>query len=93
MLSSKRRACARLSLNPPIGHDAIAPALPLDDPDAIPSDHATSVAEEVPSAGDFVVVAQSLGAFISSASLLPSYLTFLRWRATSCSYRLRLLIR
>ena len=46
-----------------IEHDAIAPALPLDDPDAHPSDHAAAVASATPARGDVVVVAQSLGAF------------------------------
>jgi hypothetical protein len=46
-----------------LGHEGIAPPLPLDDPDARPSDHAAAVAGAVPAAGDLVVVAQSLGAF------------------------------
>jgi alpha-beta hydrolase superfamily lysophospholipase len=46
-----------------IGHDAVAPALPLDDQETTPSDHADAVAEAVPRAGELVVVAQSLGAF------------------------------
>jgi alpha-beta hydrolase superfamily lysophospholipase len=46
-----------------LGHDAIAPSLPLDDQEATPSDHADAVAAAVSGAGDLVVVAQSLGAF------------------------------
>jgi pimeloyl-ACP methyl ester carboxylesterase len=46
-----------------LGHDALAPELPLDRPDAAPSDHARTVAGATPAGGDVVVVAQSLGAF------------------------------
>jgi Alpha/beta hydrolase family len=46
-----------------LGHDALAPPLPLGDSDAHPSDHAAAVARAVPSRGELVVVAQSLGAF------------------------------
>jgi pimeloyl-ACP methyl ester carboxylesterase len=46
-----------------LGHDALAPPLPLDDPDAHPSDHAEAVASATPDRDDVVVVAQSLGAF------------------------------
>jgi pimeloyl-ACP methyl ester carboxylesterase len=46
-----------------LGHDALAPPLPLDDPDARPSDHAAAVASATPRRDDTVVVAQSLGAF------------------------------
>ena len=46
-----------------LGHQAVAPALPLDDPEATPSDHADAVAAAAPTAGELVVVAQSLGAF------------------------------
>jgi hypothetical protein len=46
-----------------LGHDAIAPPLPLDDRSARPSDHAAAVASAVPRGVDVVVVAQSLGAF------------------------------
>lgn len=46
-----------------LGHQAVAPALPLDDPEATPSDHADAVAAAAPAAGELVVVAQSLGAF------------------------------
>ena len=46
-----------------LGHDAIAPPLPLEDGSAGPSDHAAAVASAVPKGVDVVVVAQSLGAF------------------------------
>jgi alpha-beta hydrolase superfamily lysophospholipase len=46
-----------------LGHDAMAPPLPLDDPDAHPSDHAAAVAEATPEGGELVVAGQSLGAF------------------------------
>jgi hypothetical protein len=46
-----------------LGHEALAPPLPLDDPDARPSDHAAAVAGAIPVRDDVVVVAQSLGAF------------------------------
>jgi pimeloyl-ACP methyl ester carboxylesterase len=46
-----------------LGHDALAPALPLHDQEATPSDHADAVAQAVPSDAELVVVAQSLGAF------------------------------
>lgn len=46
-----------------LGHSAVAPPLPLDDPGARPSDHAGAVARAVPSDRELVVVAQSLGAF------------------------------
>jgi pimeloyl-ACP methyl ester carboxylesterase len=46
-----------------LGHEALAPELPLDDPDALPSDHAAAVASATPPGRDVVVVAQSLGAF------------------------------
>jgi hypothetical protein len=46
------------------GHPAVAPALPLDDPDAGPSAHADAVVGAVGQIhGRLVVVAQSLGAF------------------------------
>lgn len=41
----------------------MAPPLPLDDPDARPSDHADAIARAVPRDAEIVVVAQSLGAF------------------------------
>ncbi len=46
-----------------LGHEAVAPPLPLDDDGATPSDHAEAVAAGVPRSDDVVVVAQSLGAF------------------------------
>jgi pimeloyl-ACP methyl ester carboxylesterase len=46
-----------------LGHDAMAPPLPLHDRSALPSDHAAAVASALPSGVDVVVVAQSLGAF------------------------------
>ncbi len=46
-----------------LGHEAIAPSLPLHDRSARPSDHARAVASFVPRRVDLVVVAQSLGAF------------------------------
>ena len=47
-----------------LGHDALAPPLPLDDEDAGPSDHARSVLAALPGdGGELVVVAQSLGGF------------------------------
>ena len=45
-----------------LGHDAVAPPLPLDDRGARPSDHAAAVVAALPRGAD-VVVAQSLGAF------------------------------
>ncbi|HEX3433216.1 MAG TPA: alpha/beta hydrolase [Solirubrobacteraceae bacterium] len=46
-----------------LGHEAIAPALPLDDARATPSDHADAVAAAAPRDSKLTVVAQSLGAF------------------------------
>jgi Alpha/beta hydrolase family len=46
-----------------LGHDALAPMLPLDDPNARPSDHADAVVAALPPDAELVVVAQSLGAF------------------------------
>jgi len=46
-----------------LDHDAVAPAVPLDDQTATPSDHADAVAQAVPKADELVLVAQSLGAF------------------------------
>ena len=46
-----------------LGHDALAPPLPLRDPEAHPSDHAAAVVSATPAGGHIVVVAQSLGAF------------------------------
>jgi hypothetical protein len=46
-----------------LGHEAVAPPLPLDDDAATPSDHADAVAAGIPGRQGVVVVAQSLGAF------------------------------
>jgi pimeloyl-ACP methyl ester carboxylesterase len=46
-----------------LGHEAVAPALPLDDDAATPSDHAAAVVAAAPDSDEVVVVAQSLGAF------------------------------
>jgi hypothetical protein len=46
-----------------LGHDALAPPLPLYDQAARPSDHADAVAGALPREAELVVVAQSLGAF------------------------------
>jgi hypothetical protein len=47
-----------------LGHEGIAPELPLDDEAATPSDHASAVVEALPEDGvELVVVGQSLGAF------------------------------
>jgi pimeloyl-ACP methyl ester carboxylesterase len=47
-----------------LGHEALAPPLPLDDDEATPSDHAEAVLGALPDdASDLIVVAQSLGAF------------------------------
>ncbi|MHB8233050.1 MAG: alpha/beta hydrolase [Solirubrobacteraceae bacterium] len=46
-----------------LGHEAIAPALPLEDARATPSDHADALAAAAPSDVELTVVAQSLGAF------------------------------
>ena len=49
------------------GHRALAPPLPLDDPDAGPSAHADAVVDAVRQLrGPLVVVGQSLGAFAAS---------------------------
>ena len=53
-----------------LGHEAVAPPLPLSDERATPSDHADAVASAVQDRGDLVVVGQSLGAF--SAALVPA---------------------
>jgi pimeloyl-ACP methyl ester carboxylesterase len=46
-----------------LGHGGLAPTLPLDDPDAAPSDHADAVVGVLPTDAELIVVAQSLGAF------------------------------
>src|SRR2546427_15330 len=42
-----------------LGHDALAPPLPLDDQAARPSDHAEAIARALPSDAEIVIVAQS----------------------------------
>jgi alpha/beta hydrolase family protein len=46
-----------------LGHDALAPALPLDDPAATPADHADAVIGALPEGREIIVAAHSLGAF------------------------------
>jgi pimeloyl-ACP methyl ester carboxylesterase len=46
-----------------LGHEGLAPPLPLHDQDARPSDHADAVTEALPRDAELVVVAQSLGGF------------------------------
>jgi len=46
-----------------LGHEGLAPPLPLQNQDAHPSDHADAVAAVLPRDAEPVVVAQSLGAF------------------------------
>lgn len=46
-----------------LGHDGLAPALPLEDEAARPSDHAAAVVAAAPADEEVVVVGQSLGAF------------------------------
>jgi pimeloyl-ACP methyl ester carboxylesterase len=46
-----------------LGHDALAPQLPLHEHAARPSDHADAVAGAMPRDAELVIVAQSLGAF------------------------------
>ena len=46
-----------------LGHEGLAPRLPLQNQDARPSDHADAVAALLPRDAEPVVVAQSLGAF------------------------------
>ena len=53
------------------GHQALAPRLPLDDPDAGPNDHTEAVIEAARQLrGTPIVVGQSLGAFAASLVLL-----------------------
>jgi pimeloyl-ACP methyl ester carboxylesterase len=57
------------------GHHALAPKLPLDDPDAGPSAHADAVIDAVQAIdGPLVVVGQSLGAYAASlvAARIPT---------------------
>src|ERR1700742_895145 len=55
-----------------LGHDGAAPPLPLDDPDATPSDHATAIVAALPEPppAPLVVVGQSLGAY--AATIAPA---------------------
>jgi pimeloyl-ACP methyl ester carboxylesterase len=46
-----------------LGHDGLAPPLPLDDPEAGPSDHAAAVVAAAPVDERLIVVGQSLAAF------------------------------
>jgi pimeloyl-ACP methyl ester carboxylesterase len=51
-----------------LGHEGVAPPLPLDDPDATPSDHAAAVVAALPEPppAPLVVVGQSLGAYAAT---------------------------
>jgi hypothetical protein len=49
-----------------LGHGGLAPALSLDDANAVPSDHADAAVSALPADGELIVVAQSLGAFAGS---------------------------
>jgi pimeloyl-ACP methyl ester carboxylesterase len=65
-----------------LGHEGIAPPLPLDDPAATPSDHADAILAALPDPPPepLVVVGQSLGAFaatIAAARLRPARLILL----------------
>src|ERR1700761_7881065 len=65
-----------------LGHDGIAPPLPLDDADATPSDHADAILAALgdPSPAPLVVVGQSLGAYsaaIAAERLRPERLILL----------------
>jgi pimeloyl-ACP methyl ester carboxylesterase len=65
-----------------LGHDGIAPPLPLEDPDAHPSDHAAAVVAALPDPppAPLVIVGQSLGAFaatIAADRLRPARLILL----------------
>jgi pimeloyl-ACP methyl ester carboxylesterase len=65
-----------------LGHDGIAPPLPLDDAAATPSDHAAAILDTLPDPppGPLVVVGQSLGAYsaaIAAARLRPARLILL----------------
>lgn len=62
-----------------LGHEGIAPPLPLDAPDAHPSDHAEAITAALPdpAPAPLVVVGQSLGAYaatIAAARLRPARL-------------------
>jgi pimeloyl-ACP methyl ester carboxylesterase len=65
-----------------LSHEGVAPPLPLDDPDATPSDHAAAVIAALPEppSAPLVVVGQSLGAYaatIAAARLHPQRLILL----------------
>lgn len=74
-----------------LGHEGIAPLLPLDDPDALPSDHAAAIVAAVEDLGmavgdagpvprRLVIVGQSLGAYSASLAadrLGPAHLILL----------------
>jgi pimeloyl-ACP methyl ester carboxylesterase len=65
-----------------LGHDGIAPSLPLDQAAATPSDHADAIVAALgdPPPAPLVVVGQSLGAYsatIAAARLLPARLILL----------------
>jgi pimeloyl-ACP methyl ester carboxylesterase len=65
-----------------LGHEGVAPPLPLDDLDATPSDHAAAVIAALPEPppAPLVVVGQSLGAYaatIAAAQLRPERLILL----------------
>jgi pimeloyl-ACP methyl ester carboxylesterase len=65
-----------------LGHDGIAPPLPLDQADATPSDHADAIVAALPDPppAPLVVVGQSLGAYsaaIAAARLRPARLILL----------------
>ncbi len=65
-----------------LGHDGVAPPLPLDDAEATPSDHAAAVIAALPDPppAPLVVVGQSLGAYsatIAAARLRPHRLILL----------------
>ncbi len=65
-----------------LGHEGIAPPLPLDDPEATPSDHATAIVAALPDPppAPLVIVGQSLGAYaatIAAARLHPDRLILL----------------
>ena len=65
-----------------LGHEGIAPPLPLDDPAATPSDHADAIVAALgdPPPAPLVIVGQSLGAYaatIAAARLRPARLILL----------------
>jgi pimeloyl-ACP methyl ester carboxylesterase len=65
-----------------LGHEGIAPPLPLGDPDATPSDHAAAIIAALPEPppAPLVIVGQSLGAYaatIAAARLRPARLILL----------------